>query len=72
MIEGVSQPWTPSRSTPMFMLVLINIQISIMSLSQIVYVLGNRRGGKSNPSYSPPSDPKHVNVPLDRSNEPVG
>jgi hypothetical protein len=25
-----------------------------------------------NPPYSPPSDPKHGNVPLDQSNEPIG
>jgi hypothetical protein len=70
--DDVSQLWIPSRSTPMTMLVLINIQILIVSLSQIVDVLGNRRGGKNNPPYSPPSDPRHGNVPLDQSNEPLG
>jgi len=71
-LKGVSQPWIPSRSTPMTMFVLVNIQISIVSLSQIVDVQGNKRGGRSNPPYSPPLDPRHGNVPLDQSNEPIG
>jgi hypothetical protein len=50
----------------MIVLIPINIQVLIMSLPQIVYVIG---GGGRNPLsiHWSPLDPRHGTMPLDQS-----